>query len=188
MYHFHNPQTFRLQQPTGSNTCEITCDSKGLQLEAGKVIPWEKVTHVNLNQIIGSKYNVPHYLCRLSTAESTLQFKADLDRAEDGLEYKRFLGYIHHQLRHSNSQATFTKGMRNTWSYHLIRIGTLVAFLGLEVLFAFAIATRGKIGIGILFMLVTAVAGYWFYNLVRHSLQPKAYDPAEIPWDMMPPD
>lgn len=159
----------------------------GFSIPGKPVVEFRNISEVNLSLMAGNRYDVRNYMCRMWTTSGEKVFlRANANSAEECLAYREFMKDLHDALLSNGLRPKFNAGMRSRAGYRMIQILFLVMFLGLAGTVIFAMATQGKVLLGILMLLVIIGFGAFFYWLLGATAKPRLYDPADIPSMLLP--
>jgi hypothetical protein len=179
-------QVYELQRPSGQGPLKVQVSRFGLHLPGGEMLPWRTLGMVNLSHVPASRYNQEHYLCRIYAAEAMIAVCAPVGAGAEQATYRAFLLDLHARITYAEAKPQFTLGMRSRVGYVFLISSVAAAFVLLEGLVAYAITQRGKLGLGIGFMAGVALVGFLFLRMAVRVLQPRRYNPANLPEEVLP--
>lgn len=182
-----SPTSFSLHNARGRVTQQWSLSGDALTCPDHAPIWLSEITEVNLLFVSGGKYGSAHFSCRIYCHNGkTLFLRADVGNVPDVLEYKAFILAFHEVLTAGFPRILFTTGMRSKFGYRLFWWSTLLTFVAVEGLIAYAVWHRGKLMFGVIFMVVVALLGAGLLWVVQRLLQPGHYDPKAIPTWLLP--
>lgn len=175
----------RYQVRLRSGMEQVTLDSEALHVPGTGRMRWSELTEVNLNYMPLTKYNEAHFLCRVYAGQHKVEFRAYAEYAIECKSYLALVEALHRRIIASEAKPAFTTGMRGQASYMAMVVGIVATFALLAILVVFAMASKGKVLLGMLLLAVIGALGLWLYRMAE-SLKPTPYDPAQPPAQMLP--